>query len=393
MKVAVIGSGPAGLMAAAIASAKGAEVHVFERRAALGRKLLIAGSSGLNISHHLPRSEFLKHYKGFDSAFWDQLLAEYSVDDWVSFIETELKLETFIGTSDRYFVREMKASNLLKRWQELLLAQKVIFHPGHELFNFSRSDAGVDLQFSLLKHPDTLETHHFDRAGFFFGGGSWEDVPPTWPGLLARKGLEVLPLTARNVGYEVEWPKDFVREAQGLPLKKINFMTAKGSKLGELMVTEYGLEGTPIYFHGQVGTVFIDLKPDFTHAQIREKLLEVRENLSPLRRVKKRLALGPAALALIFHLAPAEVKADLDLLIAFIKAVPVELLRPRPLLEAISSAGGLSLDEVTSNLELKNFPGIYCGGEMLDWHSPTGGFLIQACVSQGARIGRELSRI
>ena len=378
-------------MAAALASKNGAEVHVFEKRAALGRKLLIAGSSGLNISHHLPSDQFVAHYEGFDPDFWQSLLSEYSCADWVSFIETELKLETFLGTSDRYFVREMKASNLLKRWHELLLAQKVIFHTGFELFDFHQRDKGIDLQFSLLKHPDVLETHHFERVGLFLGGGSWEEHPLYWPGLLGKKGLRMTPLVARNVGYEVDWPKDFVREAQGLPLKKINFTTAKGQKLGELMVTEYGLEGTPVYFHGEAGPAFIDLKPDFSASQIKVKLLSFSENLAPLRRVKKRLALGPAALALLFHLSPPEVKADLDLLIAFLKAVPIELLRPRPLLEAISSSGGLSLDEVSLNLELKKYPGIYCGGEMLDWHSPTGGFLIQACVSQGARIGRQLS--
>ncbi len=387
MKIAVIGSGPTGLMAAHQAAQSGAEVHVFEKRSAYGRKLLIAGSSGLNISHHTSLPDFVSHYEGFTPEFWTRLFEEFSPENWVKWIEENLKLETFVGTSHRYFVREMKASNLLKRWQELLITQGVKFYRNHELthFNFEQG------QFQLVFEGQS-ETFYFDRLALTLGGGSWEDVAPRWPEILRTKQINVYPFIARNVGYELAWKPEFIREAQGQPLKKIRFTSARGSKLGELMITEYGLEGTPVYFHGQPGPAWIDLKPDFTETEIKTKLLEGKENLSPIRRVKKRLGLTPAALALIFHHTPEAVKSNLDALVHQIKNFEVTLLRPRPLLEAISSSGGVDLNEVNFNLELKQFPGLYCGGEMLNWHSPTGGFLIQACVSQGVRIGKSITQ-
>ena len=160
--------------------------------------------------------------------------------------------------------------------------------------------------------------------------------------------------------------------------------------MGELVITQYGIEGTPVYFCGIKGLAFLDLKPDLTEEQILIKLNQTKENLSPMRRVKHLLGLSEAAEALLFHHATNEIKADLLKLISLIKKFPITLIQPRPLLEAISSKGGLDLNEVSSTLELKKYSGIFCGGEMLDWDAPTGGFLIQACVSQGAAVARSI---
>lgn len=376
-KVAVFGSGPGGLMAATRLQLGGAQVHVFEKRPSYGRKLLIAGSSGLNISHEARLAEFASHYQGLSPEFWRSLLQHFGPKDWIEFIEG-LGFETFLGTSDRYFVREMKASNFLKAWIEYLRGRGVEFYPHQEWSTRSQLDG-------------------FDGGAFFLGGGSWEDETPRWLEAFPRElGIQTKPFYPTNVGYEVEWSPEFLAEAEGKPLKNVVLKTALGEKAGELVVTRYGLEGTPIYFYGQVGTVWLDLKPGLTLSEVQRKLESVRENLAPIRRVKKVLQLSEASLALLFHHAPPEVKSDLAQLVQWIKAFPVELIRPRPLAEAISSGGGVDLNEVSTEpgceLMLKKLPGWFCGGEMLDWTAPTGGFLIQGCVSQGALVGDNLCR-
>jgi uncharacterized flavoprotein (TIGR03862 family) len=394
-KIAIVGSGPAGLMAATetLRSRKNqdSEVHLFERRPGLGRKLLIAGSSGLNISHELTPSEFASHYEGFDSRVWTKLFESYGMKEWVEFIEKELGLETFLGTSNRYFVREMKASGLLKRWTAYLEERGVKIHLQSELNDF---ESGPDhARLSFLKGTElTPFSIEVDQAVFALGGGSWETETPAWISLLSRKNLKIVPFEPSNVGYEIAWNKKFLLEAEGKPLKKVILKTTRGQKLGEMVVTAYGLEGTPVYFCGTPGVAHLDLKPDLTEAEIFQKLSQTKENLSPMRRVKHFLALSEAAESLLFHESSADDKSDLKKLIHRLKNLPLELLRPRPLSEAISSRGGVALSELNDNLSLKSYPRIYCVGEMLDWDAPTGGFLIQASISQGAKVGRGISR-
>ena len=397
-RIAILGSGPAALMAASefILEQKrlkknSAEIHIFEKRSGFGRKLLIAGSSGLNISHHLPPLEFARHYEGWDHAYWSTLLTQYGPKDWVHFIENSLGLETFIGTSNRYFVKEMKASRLLKQWLSFLEAHGVQLHSQHELTDFHSSADGIELSF---KNQETKgnEFFRFDKVAALMGGGSWEEETPSWPELFKSKGLEVLPFQASNVGYEIDWAAPFLKESEGKPLKKIDLTTSRGTKRGELVITQYGIEGTPVYFCGIPGPATLDLKPDLTHSQILEKLSRSKENLSPMRRVKKFLSLSEASESLLFHHSPPEVKASLPALINYLKQFPLNLKSARPLKEAISSKGGLALSELTNDFQLKAFPRIYCGGEMLNWDAPTGGFLIQASVSQGAIIGRILAQ-
>ncbi len=375
-RVAVVGSGPAGLMAATHASVW-ADVTVFERRSGAGRKLLIAGSSGLNITHDGPIDAFVPHYQGASREYWHKLLGDYGPSHWIKFIEDQLGMKTFIGTSQRAFVREMKASGLLKRWLNLLEQNGVQLRTESTLTDF-------DENCSLKFQNGTQE--QFDRAIFALGGGSWESTPPLWPDLFLKKGFQVAPFEPSNVGYEVAWKPEFLTECEGAPLKSIELKTARGSKRGELVITRDGLEGTPLYFLGVTGDAGIDLKPDLSVTEILSRLQSVRENLSPLRRAKKQLALSDTALALLFHHGS---HSDLQSLAHSIKHLQVTLKRPRPLEEAISSSGGLALSELDlSHHELKRMPRIACVGEMLDWDAPTGGYLIQACVSQGARAGR-----
>lgn len=384
-KVGIVGSGPAGLMCAYQLSSAGHEVHVFERRAGLGRKLLVAGSSGLNISHDLPLAEFAREYRGGEKAraFFSKNLGFFPKEKWITFLEKTLGLETFLGTSDRYFVKEMKASNLLKSWTEKCESLGVHFHPKHELSDFS----GTTLTFST---PDGSKTQTFEAAAFFLGGASWEETEPSWIELFRKKKIPLTPFQSANVGYEINWPKKFLEEADRKPVKNMRLTTRLGEKEGEVLVTSYGLEGTPVYFLGCPGEAYVDLKPGLTVQEVAKRIAPAKENLAPIRRAKKNLSLSEAGFALLYHFSTEADRASIEVLADRAKKIPLKFLRPRPLSEAISSSGGVSFDAVHDSLELREHPNVYVGGEMLDWDAPTGGFLIQACVLQGSWVAAKI---
>jgi uncharacterized flavoprotein (TIGR03862 family) len=385
--VAIIGSGPAALMAADVISSAGIRVSIFEKRKSPGRKLLVAGSSGLNITNNLSSSEFAKHYTGFSLSFWNQLLQEFSPQDWIQFIEN-LGIRTFEGTSGRYFVEDMKASKFLRAWLNRLAKNEVKFFYDHECVDFS-----LDLKTNQLaiQFFQRAETYTADALCFCLGGGSYEtkEVPLRWPPIFKNKGLKFEEFTPSNVGFQVKWTEPFLKEAEGLPLKNIQLISSKGSRKGDLVITNYGLEGTPVYFGGEIGTVHIDLKPDLRVDQILAKCRAVKENLSPIRRVSKQLNLCPASLALLFHMAPQPALKDIELLAQTIKNFPISFHGTQSLSESISSQGGLHFSELEAqSFMLNKVRGVFAAGEMLNWDAPTGGFLIQACVSQGFHAGK-----
>ncbi len=378
--VAVVGSGPAGLMAAHVIASAGHRVQIFEKRSSPGRKILVAGSSGLNVTFDSPLPEFVKNFQG-PSSEWKEILNRFPPQAWLDFIH-RLGLKTFRGTSNRYFVTEMKGAGLLRAWVDLLKKQGVQFFFNQECLDFSVGQEGVELQWGEGKGI-------FSAVCFCLGGGSWEpkEKPLRWPRIFMAKNIGFTEFYSANSGFKVDWPLAFLKEAEGLPLKSIVFHSKKGSRPGEIVITQYGVEGTPIYALGEVGEVWIDLKPGLTETSILGKLNASKENLSPLRRVKKYLNLSPAALALLFHCTPPKVLNDLEVLVERIKRFPLILRERQSLDEAISSSGGVAWSELNSSLMLRQFPGIFVAGEMLDWHAPTGGFLIQGCVSQGYYAG------
>lgn len=384
-RVAVIGGGPAGLMAASVLSQSGIPVDLIEKRPAIGRKILIAGSSGLNVSFDSDHESSLQNYSG-PKERWNHWLSTFSPKDWLRFIES-LGLETFLGTSKRYFVRGMKGASLVKNWSDLLQSRGVCIRVGHECTNFELTETNkIRLDFS--HHPSQT----YSAVLFALGGGSWEskEYPVQWPHFFIQKGIHFVPFQSANCGYQVQWPLRLLQEAEGAPLKNIQLSNHRGSRVGELVITRYGLEGTPIYALGESGMVWLDFKPQQTVEELLSKLQSHSQKLSPLRKIKKNLRLSPPALAILFHMTPPEILMDLEQLVQRLKKFPIMLGSPQPLEEAISSSGGISWSEINKNLMLKKYPGVFVAGEMLDWTAPTGGFLIQGCVSQGYAAGHEI---
>ena len=378
MKFAVVGSGPAALMFADTLALAGIKVHIFEKRKGAAWKLFVAGSSGLNITNSLPLTPFAERYSE-PHEFWEECLKVFGPKEWIQFIEKTLDLGTFLGTSGRYFVETMHAAKLVRNWKRRLESLGVQFLFDHECVDFSSKESRIELNFS------SQDSQSFDAVCFALGGASWEaqETPLRWPVLFTKKNIGFRAFTACNSGFELAWTEAFLKEAEGKPLKNISFYSSKGELRGDLIVTSYGLEGTPIYTLGEVGRVFLDLKPDLSEAVILKKLSTVKENLSPLRRINKVLNLGLATKALLFHFAGTDNLENLEKLVRILKRFPLELLRERPLTESISSKGGILWSELDESLMLKKHKNVYCIGEMLNWDAPTGGFLIQGCVSQG----------
>ncbi|MCC7441397.1 MAG: TIGR03862 family flavoprotein [Bdellovibrionales bacterium] len=386
--IGVVGTGPAGLMAADVLAEAGVDVTLFDKRSSPGRKLLVAGSSGLNVTNAVPLDEFVAQYTG-PAEHWNSVIGGFTPKNWLRHIENKLGTPTFLGTSGRYFVEDMKAASLLRAWTDRLHELAVHFEYGLECIGVESKGGRVTL---TMRSAAGDEPHDFDAVCFALGGGSWEpkEDPLRWPALFRERGVEFEAFRPANAGYRVAWSEAFLKEAEGQPLKGVVLTTPKGSRKADAMVTRYGIEGTPVYFVGVTGPATLDLQPDLSDAKLLERLRAVKENLSPIRRVKKQLHLCPAALALIFHHTPKEVLEDrgLERLVARIKAFPLELLGPQPLAEAISSGGGIRFSELDPALMLHKLPGVFAAGEMLDWEAPTGGFLIQGCVSEGVAAAR-----
>jgi len=394
-------------MAADVLVSQGIRVTVVERRPAPAWKLFVAGSSGLNITNNLPVAVFAQHYTPKQLP-WHSWLERFSPLAWIRFIEG-LGEETFLGTSGRYFVSTMNSARLVRAWRRRLTASGVQWVFGHELSGIARSpdnpnrwrietrrirvnDVEADAEPVVGDGPSELQC---DGIVLALGGGSWEKTgpDPSWPELLSRLGLRTIPFAPANVGYQLQWKPQFLKECEGKPLKNVSLRTKRGERRGEVVVTSYGIEGTPVYFTGTRGLASVDLKPDLAREQLTDRIetVQKKHRLSPLRAVKKSRLLDEVALSLIFHHAPPESLLDATSLSEVIKSFPVELKDPQPLSEAISSCGGLAVDEIDENLMVRRMPRVHAIGEMLDWDAPTGGFLIQACVTQGFVAGHALA--
>jgi uncharacterized flavoprotein (TIGR03862 family) len=381
--VLVIGGGPAGLRAAEIVSAAGLSTILADRMPSVGRKFLVAGKGGLNLTHSEPLEKFVERYR--DPARWQGLLADFSPDEVRAWAKG-LEIDTFVGTSGRVFPVSKQSAPLLRRWIARLKKQGVEFRLRHDwrgLDSMQRCRVSFDT-------PQGLQTIQSRALVLACGGASWSQTGSNgfWTSVLAASGIELAPLQPANCGYEVDWPASFLAEAEGQPLKNIRTQANGEWVAGELLVTRYGLEGGAIYQLGRALrsaaslVLTIDLKPDFTAEQLVAKLgLEPHDLLETAARAWK---LSPAAKALL-RLAPVPSANALAILA---KGFHLKLRGPRPIDEAISSAGGVAWPELTGDLMLRRLPGVFCAGEMIDWEAPTGGYLLQGCLATGTRAGR-----
>jgi uncharacterized flavoprotein (TIGR03862 family) len=397
MMIAVVGGGPAGLCAAEVAAQSGGQVTLFDSRPSVGRKFLVAGKGGLNLTHQEAAEAFAARYRGLDQPpdLWRRLLAEFSPSHLRTWAEG-LGIETFVATTGRVYPKDLKAAALLRSWIHRLRELGVRFQMRHPLVGLAgREGGGIQLQFD---HGTTRLSYHADAVVLALGGGSWPDTGSDgrWVSMLAERGIAVQPLTPANCGWEVAWPKAVLEIAEGQPLKNVAARAGEESAVGELLITRYGLEGGVIYQLGSAlrsmesPRVAIDFKPGTSHEQLLQKVTGVKQRV--WETACERWRLSPAAQGMLTQGTGIPPCAALAELAALVKNFAVKLIGPRPLEEAISSAGGVAWSELDEDLMLRRLPGVFVAGEMIDWEAPTGGYLLQGAFSTGTRAGRAAAR-
>nr|WP_143531582.1 TIGR03862 family flavoprotein [Xaviernesmea oryzae] len=390
-QVAIIGGGPAGLMAAEVLSAAGCAVTVYEAMPTFGRKFLLAGKSGLNITHSEEFSRFAGRF-GPASARLRPALDAFTPDDvreWAAGLGTE----TFVGTSGRVFPRVMKASPLLRAWLRRLEAQGVTLKTRHRWTGFAEDGYRFETpEGELLARPDA--------ALLALGGASWPRLgsDAAWVPWLMEKGVAISDLRPANCGFDVTWSETFRERFAGEPLKSVSATSGAGTFQGEFVISKHGVEGSLVYVHSAAlrdrlrrdgaGTLVVDLMPGRTIERLARDLARQDAKASFSNRLRKGAGLEGVKAALLRELVPDTNRMAPEELATLIKALPIPLTRPRPLAEAISSAGGIAWSALDENYMLKSIPGLFAAGEMLDWEAPTGGYLLTACFATGSAAAK-----
>ena len=378
-------------MAAEVISAQGIKVDVYDSMRSVGRKLLMAGKSGLNITHSDPFDVFASRY-GKRQKHIEPLLKNFGSNElreWVHGLGTE----TFIGTSGRVFPMGMKASPLLRAWINRLTGSGVTFYLRHKLTGFL---ADGSLQFVT---PDGEVTVKADAVVLALGGGSWSRLGSdgAWVDWLNQAGVKVEPLRPSNCGFVVDWSEHFREKYDGHPITSVILSYGDFRQQGEFIVTKEGVEGGVIYSASSMmrdeiyasgkAIMYLDLKPDRTLEWLVDKLSRPRGKRSLASYLEKSLGIHGVKAGLLREFVSKDDFINAERLAGFIKALPVPLVGTSPLDEAISTAGGVTFESLDENLMLKNMPGVFCAGEMLDWEAPTGGYLLTACYSSGYAAG------
>jgi hypothetical protein len=387
--VLVIGGGPAGMRAAEVASAAGAPTILCDGQSSFGRKLLIAGRGGLNLTHTEPVENFPGRY-GEEPQRWRDLLNEFGPEQLRDWVES-LGIKTFIGSSGRLFPEDKKAAALLRAWLERLRSNGVELQTGRLFSGLERTGAGWRAVFA---DQSSVEAAAVVLA---LGGASYPETGSDgqWPHILQGFGIEIAPWQPANCGWEVDWSPEFLAKAEGKPLKNLSVrVEGRGTDevSGELLITKYGLEGGAIYRLGcalremmPAPALQIDFKPQLSVENLRERAAGLTKSNDWWHAWK----LHPAARAL---LETEKMSNDLEVAIKRTKSFRIRLQRPRPIAEAISSAGGIKWSELDNHLMLRKMPGVFVAGEMIDWEAPTGGYLLQGCFATGTRAGRSAAQ-
>lgn len=402
----VIGAGPAGLMAAQVLSSAGVAVHVYDAMPSVGRKFLLAGKGGLNLTHSEPVDIFASRY-GARRQQIETLLQGFDATRVRAWAQA-LGVDTFVGTSGRVFPADMKAAPLLRAWLHRLRhpvqGPGVQFHMRHRWTGWSAgSTGGTHLDFDTPQGPLQAQA---DAVVLALGGGSWARLGSNgaWVPLLQARGVAVAPLLPANCGFDVRsgWSEHFSGRFAGQPFKSvaISVATSQGvsfQRKGEFVATATGLEGSLIYAassllrddiirNGQV-TLHLDLLPDMSAEKVLAEVRHPRGTRSLSSHLKSRLNIEGIKAGILYELLGKEQMNDPAQLAVAIKALPITLVAARPMDEAISTAGGVLFEAIDRHLMLEQLPGVFCAGEMLDWEAPTGGYLLTACLASGKTAG------
>jgi uncharacterized flavoprotein (TIGR03862 family) len=390
---AVVGGGPAGLMAAETLAAAGVSVTIYDRMPSLARKFLMAGRGGLNLTHSEEMSRFLRRY-GAAAERLRTAIAAFTPADLRAWCEG-LGEATFVGSSGRVFPQSMKASPLLRVWLRRLDAQGVQVRPRHRW-------TGWDAQGRLLFADAQGHTHTVavDVTLLALGGASWPRLGSVgeWIDILRRDGIAVNPLRPANCGFLVAWSELFRSRFAGQPLKRLSLSFGSMSVRGEAMIADYGLEGGGIYALSAplrdaieaegTAVLTLDLLPDVSVHELTYKLATPRGKQSLPNFLRKTARLSPAAIGLAQEVSKGKLVALApDAMARTLKTLPVKLTGVAPIARAISSAGGIAFSAIDEHYMLRRRPGVFVAGEMLDWEAPTGGYLLQACLATGKAAG------
>ncbi|MBB6243502.1 TIGR03862 family flavoprotein [Rhodanobacter sp. MP1X3] len=396
-QVTIIGGGPAGLMAAEAACAAGIAVDLYDAMGSVGRKFLLAGKGGLNLTHAEPFADFVDRFgtRKTEVTRWLDAFNAQALRDWAS----GLGVDTFVGSSGRVFPADLKAAPLLRRWLRRLRESGVVFHMHHRWLGWQDDGA---------LHFAAAQGEHIVKANtviFALGGASWPQLGSdgAWVDSMSQLGVGIAPLQPANGGFEIPWSEHLISRFAGAPLKPVvvHWTDRQGTshaRQGEFVLTEYGIEGSLIYAIGaelreQItergeAVLTLDLVPGYTQALLAERLAAPRGKHSIGDWLRRRAGLDPYKSALVFELTAKATLADPVALAAQLKALPLHLRKPRPMAETISTAGGIRLESLDDALMLRARPGVFFAGEMLDWEAPTGGYLLTACFASGLIAGR-----
>jgi uncharacterized flavoprotein (TIGR03862 family) len=398
--IAVIGGGPAGLMAAEAAVEGGAKVDLYDAMPSVGRKFLLAGKGGLNLTHGEPLERLLERYRERRTGL-EPLLRAFGPDELRTWAQG-LGVDTFAGSSGRVFPVDMKAAPLLRAWLARLRAAGVRLHARHRWSGWSEEGSGTGaLRFVT---PRGERTASADATVLALGGGSWPQLGSdgAWAGVLEARGIAVVPLRPSNCGFDIGWSPYFRGRFAGEPVKTVvaSFAGSDGRKHrqpGDLIVTDTGIEGGLVYALSAplrdsiaatgAAVLELDLLPGRSADRLVKELSHPQGRRSMASHMQSRSGLKGVKVGLLREIVPAQDFADPKRLVTAIKSLPLKLVAARPLAEAISTAGGVAFDALDEHLMLRALPGVFCAGEMLDWEAPTGGYLLTACFASGRAAG------
>ncbi|MEC5408956.1 TIGR03862 family flavoprotein [Paraburkholderia sp. MPAMCS5] len=402
-RVAVIGGGPAGLMAAEALSLQGVQVDVYDAMPSVGRKFLMAGKGGMNITHSEAPEPFLDRY-GKRREWIAPLLHTFGPDALRAWLRG-LGVETFVGSSGRVFPTDMKAAPMLRAWLHRLKEAGVRFHMRHKWTGWQTGAETGTTQTLRFATPEGEQWVTCAAVVLALGGASWPRLgsDAAWVPLITSRDVPVRELQPANCGFDADWSPYLRERFAGQPVKSVAISLTDVDKQvhnrqGEILLTETGLEGSLIYAlsasirdriaaDGEL-TITLDLAPGLTLERVVGEVTRPRGSRSMSSHLHGRIGISGAKLALLHEILPKEVFADAARLAHAIKALPVRLARARPIAEAISSAGGIPFEALDQQLMIERLPGVFCAGEMLDWEAPTGGYLLTACFASGLVAGR-----